>query len=275
MHQQTKLLTQIIEIANKAGSIIMDFYSNANFTVTKKEDGSPVTDADLQANDLIVRELKKISTHPIITEESLDNPKMTFNDTFWLIDPLDGTKEFISRTGEFTVNIALIEKSAPVLGVIFAPFFGHMFFAQKGYGAGQQQEGNPSTILQTKKMHPESFTYLMSRKYNVNNLKNFKTRFPHASVIHCGSSLKFCRIAEGQGDVYIRRGGIYEWDTAAGHCILEEAGGKITSLEGEALRYGHADLQNKNLIACGDKKAPLETLFNPSSMPPMTRQTHP
>jgi len=246
-----KLITEIISLAENAGAAIMELYERTNYHVIHKADQSPLTLADTAANRIIEEGLKKLTPDlPIISEESAipvyQERKMWRR--YWLIDPLDGTKEFINKNGEFTVNIALIEDGCPALGVVFAPAVGLCYFASKGEGAFLKTEGQIKSIF-CKKTLSDADTIAVSRSHIDKETQALLNKINHARTIHMGSSLKLCLIAEGRVDCYPRLAPTMEWDTGAAHAILNEAGGCIIAANGKELIYNKEDIKNPSFIA--------------------------
>ncbi len=237
-------LEQVIAIAKAAGTAIMQVYST-DFNVVKKEDNSPLTQADLAAHHVIVAALSKITPHiPILSEESeaLDYEIRRKWQQYWLIDPLDGTREFVKRNGEFTVNIALIDKQKAVLGVVYAPVTEVLYFASQDQGAYKQFEHKPAVRIRTKLLDLRQPIVAGSRSHSDEKMQNFMQNLTNSlgvrpELISMGSSLKICLVAEGVADVYPRLGPTSEWDTAAAHCVLSEAGGDIVDEGGLTLCY--------------------------------------
>ena len=252
------LLTEVSEIARRAGKKILEIYQT-NFDVMTKTDKSPLTKADLASQRLITKELSKVTPGvPILGEESAEVPYAVRRNWqhFWLVDPLDGTKEFVKRNGEFTVNIALIEWGKPVLGVVHAPDLDLTFEAALGKGASCRKGTSPSKKISTIDPEPESVTVMISRSHTDEATHRFleslkKNR--EVVLVAKGSALKICEVASGGAHLYPRTGPTMEWDTAAAQAIVEEAGGLIVSLEnGDPLLYNKEDLFNPEfLVACG------------------------
>ena len=254
-----KLILTVSNIAIRAGNIIMEHYKSDSEVMTK-QDKSPLTNADLQSNKFITEELKVLNEEiPILSEESLIewNERKKWN-TYWLVDPLDGTKEFINKNGEFTVNIALIKNNEPILGVIYAPALSILYFAQKNIGSHKIRCSNNLSALDKSirlnvniKKKSEQITVIGSRSHSNEKFQIWiKENFPHYDIIQKGSSLKLCEIAEGVADIYPRFGPTSEWDIAAGQIILEEAGGNIISFNNEKLTYNSKEsLLNPEFIA--------------------------
>ncbi len=237
-------LEPVIAIAKAAGVAIMQVYAT-DFNVVKKDDNSPLTQADLAAHNVIVSALKLLTPHiPILSEESeaIDSDIRREWQLYWLIDPLDGTREFVKRNGEFTVNIALIAKHSSVLGVVYAPVTELLYFAANGQGAYKQIGSGTALPIHTRPFNIERLVVAGSRSHSDHHYQRFLHNIHVATgatpeLISMGSSLKICLVAEGAADVYPRLGPTFEWDTAAAHCILQEAGGEIVDTEGIGLRY--------------------------------------
>jgi len=248
------LAEQIGEVSRRAGRVIMDIYKT-DFDVEAKGDASPVTQADKEAEDLIFRMIREGITgeFPLVGEEAVSagNKPDIGDKPFWLIDPLDGTKEFISRNGEFTVNIALIENGIPVLGVVHLPVTDDTFIATRA-GAFVQYGGEGKAIQISCRLAPkEGLTAIASKSHLTEETETYLAGLPVRERISAGSSLKFCRVAEGKADVYPRFGPTMEWDTAAGHAVLMYAGGEVITEDGRSLIYGKADFRNPFFIARG------------------------
>ena len=245
-----QITNDLRSIARSAGGAIMAIAASS-ITVERKADQSPVTAADTAANDLIVTALSELTPDtPVVSEEGaqiLSEP----DQPFWLVDPLDGTKEFIAGNGEFTVNIALIEQRKPTHGVIYAPATDRMFFSS-GPGQAFQQFGTaPPTHLKARIAEPGSLVALASRSHLDERTKEFLNQHHVTNIQQMGSSLKLCLIAAGEADIYPRFGPTMEWDTAAGHAILTAAGGSLTTLDSQPLKYAKPDLRNPDFVARG------------------------
>lgn len=249
------LLPRVVDLAQEAGKAILSVYAQADLAVKLKQDNSPLTQADLQSHRVIVDGLSRLSPDwPILSEESEEVPfdRRALWDRFWLVDPLDGTKEFLHRTGEFTVNIALVERGAPILGVVYAPVVDGMYFATRGAGAFKTHAGLISRIETTRPAKAVLRTVISRFHHSQEkSLDQFVQDERQCEFIAMGSSLKFCLVAEGAADVYPRTGPTMEWDTAAAHCILVEAGGAITDLDGNSMRYNKPILLNPGFVARG------------------------
>jgi 3'(2'), 5'-bisphosphate nucleotidase len=246
------LLEKTILIARRAGEIIAEIYAT-EFSVRGKANASPVTDADEQAEALIVRDLARLTPQlPIVSEEAANAGRLpNVGGRFWLVDPLDGTKEFVSRNGEFTVNLALIENQAATLGVVLAPALGRLFAGALGLGASVEEHGTRRRIA-CRAQPPEGLTVVFSRSHGDAKMPPAILNGRRvASSVSAGSSLKFCIIACGDADLYPRLGRTMEWDTAAGHAVLAAAGGRVMELNGPELRYGKPGFENPHFIAMG------------------------
>ncbi len=256
-------VADIVQVAITAGAAIMDVYASC-FEVRLKQDASPVTDADLRAEQLIIADLRARAPHiPVIAEESVSAGRVPeLPARFFLVDPLDGTREFVARSDEFTVNIALVEHGEPILGVIFAPAMGEVAFATRTGGAfAARVEDGALLDLRPIRARPcpgPGGRALVSRSHRDPRTTEALARFAPAETVPLGSSLKFCRIAEGRADIYPRHGVTMQWDTAAGDAILRAAGGCVVTETGAPLRYGHSgasaacDFRNPAFFAFGD-----------------------
>jgi len=258
MKERSFYLNEVKRIARDASQIIMNIYLNeSQWNVVEKADLSPLTIADQKSNDFICRELNLLDPSiPIISEENKEIPyeqRKDF-DLFWLVDPLDGTKEFIKRNGEFTVNIALIQGGYPVLGVIVVPATGVLYFAEEGKGAYKIEGGNLLTIsCKTFHLDDSHLKIVASRSHLSVETSHYINRFHEAEIVSKGSSLKFMMLAEGAADLYPRLSPIMEWDSAAAQIILEEAGGSIRIFEtGERMYYNKISLVQPSFIAAAN-----------------------
>lgn len=247
------LLTQVGDITKRAGKEIMKIYET-DFQIEEKADKSPVTEADKAAEELIIRSIRMGLTdkYPIVSEEAFADghtPDIT-GTPFWLVDPLDGTKEFVKRNGEFTVNIALIDAGKPVLGVIHAPALGLTYWGAQAGAFTQSGDGEERTIA-CREAPPNGLIAMVSRSHRSDDMESFLADYNIAGETTSGSSIKFCRIAEGQADIYPRIGRTMEWDTAAGHAIIHFAGGNVTDMDGKELLYGKPWFENPHFIVKG------------------------
>ncbi len=253
------LCNQIRRIAIDVGEIILTHFDESGFQATQeKKDGSSVTIADQEAEDFIVKALKEIAPDtPIIGEELFSRgeaPDISNSSYFWLVDALDGTKEFISGSADFTVNIALIKDNAPVLGVVYAPYYEELY---AGFGEGTairwNNESKQDKSIRTRKMHSKGLTVSVSKSHDSGTrLEEFLSRYKVAKLLRRGSSLKICMVAAGKSDFYPRLGPTCEWDIAAADAVIRAAGGAITALDKKPMLY-KKDTQtflNPEFIAC-------------------------
>ncbi len=246
------LLPSIEQLARNAGALILEVY-RGNFAVRDKADASPVTAADERAEALIVPALQALTPHwPVVAEEAVARGKApAVGERFWLVDPLDGTREFVSRNGEFTVNIALVEHGVPVLGVVYLPVPDRLYAGMVGQGAWQVENGTRRAI-RCRLLPPEGAVLVSSRSHGDRAaLDAWLQGRPAAARINAGSSLKFGLIAAGQADLYPRLGRTMEWDTAAGDAVLRAAGGQVCDLAGRPLVYGKPGFENPHFVASG------------------------
>jgi len=244
----------VIAIARDAAAAILDIY-DSEFAVQHKDDNSPLTAADMAAHHCIIDGLALLTPDiPVLSEESAHEVSAAQRrpwSRLWVVDPLDGTREFIKRNGEFTVNIALIENHRPVMGVVYAPVLDLLFFAASGQGAFKQSDNMPPQAIHVRKYDAAQITIAGSRSHAGEELRHFLDRIGPHVLISMGSSLKICMVAEGQADVYPRLGLTSEWDTAAAQCVVESAGGRVTDLDGQPLRYNKPDILNPWFLATG------------------------
>ena len=240
-------LQQIVTIAIKAGHAIMEIYADPAFSVTAKADASPLTAADLASEKVIQAGLAELdSGWPVLSEESAhaDYRVRCQWTRFWLVDPLDGTKEFVKRNGEFTVNIALVENGKPVLGVVYAPVLDVCYYAAQGLGAFVQR-GQSISSMSVKTHEPGSpIKVVASRSHSDERTAALLAQLGDYECISMGSSLKLCLVAEGAAHFYPRLGPTMEWDTAAAHAVVNAAGGVVQDRDGNELTYNKADLHN-------------------------------
>ena len=239
-----KLARDLIPVIRAAGDIELKYY-NEGAEVMDKTDGSPVTLADQEAEKLIFARLKEIAPDiPVVGEEAVAAGKIPdiSGGTFFLVDPLDGTKEFITGGGDFTVNIALMVDFQPVMGIIFAPVSGELYFGADGKAFMSVKDGPEESITVRAEPPAEGLTVVASKRHgDPEALEEFLHGKKVGALFNRSSSLKFCAIAAGQADIYPRLGPTCEWDTAAGDAILRAAGGKVTTLDGQPLPYGKSD----------------------------------
>jgi 3'(2'), 5'-bisphosphate nucleotidase len=249
------LLEPVLAIAGAAGREILAVYEYA-FTVEHKDDDSPVTAADRAAHELIARELGRLTPGvPVWSEEAaaIDYPRRAGWNRFWLVDPLDGTREFVKRNGEFTVNIALVSGHVPVLGVVHVPVSGRDYFGSQDGGAFRRDRAAAAQAIHVRRPAPDPPSVVGSRSHGGGSLAAFLRRLGPHELVTMGSSLKFCLVAEGAADVYPRLGPTSEWDTAAAQAVVEAAGGQVLDLERRPLRYNTGSgVLNPPFVVFGD-----------------------
>ncbi len=248
-----QILEKVTQIAQEAGQKILEIYSTADFNVDMKADNSPLTQADIASHHYIVDHLKVLTPEiPILSEESKDVPysERQHWQKFWLVDPLDGTKEFIKCNGEFTVNIALIEDGIAVLGVVHVPAQNLTYYAAKGIGAFKVSQGQ-SQAIKAKNVSGKQVSVVASRSHAGPETEAFLTELGkdyEVNLASKGSALKICMVAEGEAHLYPRLGPTMEWDTAAAQCVAEQAGAIVTNTLNEPLVYNKENLLNPFFI---------------------------
>lgn len=261
------ILDQLIAPVVRAGAIEMRYYE-AGVTVEEKADASPVTIADREAEAVLLAALARIAPDvPVIAEEAVSDGRIPRIDgTFFLVDPLDGTKEFIQKRGEFTVNVALIEDGRPTLGIVYAPAIGDLYATLHPGQAGLARITPGAVVssvadcgfrrIRVREPNPNELVAVASRSHMTAETEAFLARYAIAERRDSGSSLKFCVVARGDADIYPRLAPTMEWDIAAGHAVLIAAGGSVTSPDGTALRYGKAErgFRNGDFVAWGASK---------------------
>jgi len=240
-------------IAERAGQAILEVYGT-DFDVSRKSDASPVTEADQRAEKLILEAIRREigEEYPIVAEEAVDAgdiPEVA-DRPFWLVDPLDGTKQFVKRQGEFTVNIALIEDRRPLLGVVHAPALASTYWGSP-LGAFAVTDGGAAQPIACRPMPVSGVVAVASRSHRNAETDAFLARYDLAESISAGSSIKFCLVAAGKADVYPRTGRTMEWDTAAGHAVVRFAGGSVTDLAGHELLYAKPGFENPHFVVSG------------------------
>ena len=253
---RSKLLSEIVVLADLAGAEIMKIY-RGNMQVRQKADSSPVTAADEAAEEIILAGLRKLTPDiPIVAEEETAAGKIVEvgDQPYWLVDPLDGTKEFIAHRDEFTVNIALIETLSPTMGVVLAPAL-DTSYAADGPGTAIRRIGNqPPQSIAARRIPDQNVIATASRSHgNKDKMQALLTGYALGDVVVSGSSIKFCIVACGEADIYPRYGPTCEWDIAAGHAVLNAAGGSVCTLDGNDMRYGKPKFLNPEFIAYGNK----------------------
>jgi len=249
-----KLLLDVTALAREAGRAILEVYASS-FSVQEKADSSPLTEADLRSEKLILAGLRRIAPEiPVLSEETGQSAWAVRRNwsRLWVVDPLDGTKEFVQRNGEFTVNIALVDNHRPVLGIVHAPALERDYFACEGIGAFRSDARAAGRPIRVSRRGSGAVRVVGSRSHRGSSLDGFLSRVGAHELVEVGSSLKLCLVAEGSADVYPRLGPTCEWDTAAGQCVLEQAGGQVLKLDGEPLAYNREDTLNPNFVGFGD-----------------------
>lgn len=263
--QRVALLPQVVALAHQAGEAIMAVYRSGEAGTTSKADESPLTLADLASHRTIVAGLKKLTPNiPVLSEEAADIPyaeRKSWN-CYWLVDPLDGTKEFIKRNGEFTVNIALIDNTIPVMGVVYAPVLDVCYYAARGTGAFMQRGKTAARKIRvTPHVAGQTIKVVASRSHSDARTAALLEQIGAHESISMGSSLKFCLVAEGEAHFYPRLGPTMEWDTAAAHAVVNEAGGTVCDAAGQELRYNKADLHNPEFFVLPEADEELHALL--------------
>ncbi len=248
------MIEELKNIAVRAGKAVLEIYGEDDFQVELKGDDSPLTIADKKSNDVICEGLERLEIqYPILSEENkmIEYDDRKSYDRYWCVDPLDGTKEFVKRNGEFTINIALIENQESILGVVYIPVTDELYWAQKGQGAFRQKDGEVSR-LQAPKYNDsdEGLVLVCSRSHLNEETQAFLNQYKDPKTLSRGSSLKFLSIAEGKAHIYPRLAPTMEWDTSAAQIVLEEAGGEVVQHEtGEKLKYNKESLVNPWFVA--------------------------
>jgi 3'(2'), 5'-bisphosphate nucleotidase len=257
------MLNDLVAIAVKAGAAILQVYARDDHAARDKADGSPVTEADAMAEAIILEQLARVAPGiPVVAEEAAAEGRIPETaERFFLVDPLDGTKEFLTRNGDFTVNIALIENGRPVTGVVYAPAHGEIYAGEAGAGARRAEvvDGLVGSWrpIEVRSAPDAGLEVVASRSHMSPETSAFIGRFKVAELVPAGSSLKFCRVAAGGADLYPRLGRTMEWDTAAGDAVLRAAGGSVRCMDGQPLQYGKrnqaddVDFANPWFVASG------------------------
>ena len=258
------LNARVCELAREAGAKILLYYG-PGAAVTLKKDASPLTIADRASHDFLVESLKPlIPDASVISEESEEatNGTIDSTNTSWLVDPLDGTKEFLKGTDEFTVNIALMKEGLPVLGVVHAPALGLTYYGVRNLGSWRQVANEPAIPISTRRPDSSRLAVVASKDHAGPLVGAMLARLTDPQLQSMGSSLKFCLVAEGKADIYLRDLPTMEWDTAAAQCVVEAAGGAIYTLGGEPLRYGKPGLKNPAIMTVGDTQFDWQRLIS-------------
>lgn len=255
MKDNKSLIPELIRIARRAGGRIMEIY-RSSFTVRGKADNSPLTEADLAANATILEGLQVLTPGlPVLSEESGQPPYSTREGwhSYWLVDPLDGTREFVNGNDEFTVNIALIRDHRPVLGVVQVPALDVVYWAAEDLGAFRRADDAEDRPIHVRRLTGGPIVAVASRSHRNPQVDAYLSALGRHEVTSCGSSLKFCRVAEGLADIYPRLGPTSEWDTAAAQAVVEGAGGQVTDTAMRPLRYNRGEsLLNPHFLVFGD-----------------------
>lgn len=268
----SNLIPEVINIARSAGQIILDFYQSRSYEAYTKNDATPVTSADLAAHKFITEQLSTLTPEiPVLSEEAADINLSTRSEwsRYWLVDPLDGTQEFIARSGDFATIIALVENHQPIMGVVYAPISGVTYHAYKGKGAWKIPDMSENIKISTHHhdVENQAISIAISRRQNINRITNRLSSAWNYDLVPLGSAaLKACLVAEGSVDCYLRLGPTGEWDTAATQCIVEEAGGRIMSTMLDPLSYNRREtLENPNFIVVGDPDLPWHQILEKKS----------
>jgi 3'(2'), 5'-bisphosphate nucleotidase len=257
------LLPEIRRIATLAGAATLEYFGQP-LEVEAKADDSPLTAADRASHEVIVRELAALTPEvPVLSEESAPEEVAARRswETFWLVDPLDGTKEFVKGTGEYTVNIALVEGDRPVLGVVYQPTRAVGFLAARGAGAARAEGDGEPRPIQVREADPAKLALVLSASHASPALVAYLEGRPDWTFQQAGSSLKFCLVASGEADLYPRLGPTCEWDTGAAQCVVEQAGGRVLTVEGDPLRYNKESLKNPGLVTLGGGDPPWQEIL--------------
>lgn len=259
-----KYLDEVIRISRLSAEGVLQIYNNSrNINIETKEDGSPITVADNLSHTILTSNLSKSFPEiPIVSEEGKSETLTTKSNLYWLIDPLDGTKEFINGNGEFTINVALIFNGYPLLGVVTVPVSDTIYIGGKEIGAKKILNNNIETIQIKKIKKNDPLKLIASRSHQNDATREFISILNIKEVITFGSSLKFCKIADGEVDIYPRLAPTSEWDTAAAQAVLEGAGGIVVDLNGKRLRYGKEEILNPSFIATSLNLSDLKKLIN-------------
>jgi len=251
------LLEELCAVAREAGAAILEVYGR-DFSVQLKEDRSPLTEADQVAHTLIRKRLRDLPVSlPLLSEESAPEDLQQRREWqhYWLVDPLDGTKEFLKRNGEFTVNIALVEHGRAVAGIVYAPALDHLYYGAIALGAWRQRGGREAEEIRVCSAARQPLRVVGSRSHPSGELAAYLDALGSYELTPMGSSLKVCLVAAGEADIYPRFGPTSEWDTAAAQAILESAGGRMIDRVGQPLRYNSKDhLLNPHFLAFGDQQ---------------------
>jgi 3'(2'), 5'-bisphosphate nucleotidase len=256
MERLVDVTSQVCKLARQAGEEIMRLYRSGTI-VTSKKDMSPLTAADETSHRFLLKSLRELLPDaPVVSEESDGAGDRVVDDLslFWLVDPLDGTKEFVKKTNEFTVNIALMKDCLPMLGVVHAPALNLTYYGGREFGAWREAGSEPPTPISIREANSSQLGVVTSKDHAGPLVNAMLVRLKNPELKSMGSSLKFCLVAEGKADIYLRDLPTMEWDTAAAQCVVEAAGGGVYSLGGETLRYGKPGLKNPAIMTVGDAR---------------------
>ncbi len=263
MELDLALLDEVVRLTHEAGAAILDIYARGSEGAAAqwKDDGSPVTVADRTAHGILASGLASLTPKVHVVSEEGDGVfSAPDREAWWLVDPLDGTKEFLKQTGEFTVNVALILDGSPVGGVVYAPALGRTWIG--GPEGGEVRENGWTRPLGIRSVDPSRLCVVASQDHAGPMVRRLLDRTPGVEALSMGSSLKFCLIAEGRADLYLRDGPTMEWDTGAAHAVLQAAGGQVFSMEGVPVTYGKHEFRNSHFVAVGDQTFPWRRLLD-------------
>ena len=256
IHVSDNLVASLLNIIQVSGKIVLNYFGKSKETLKLKSDDSPITEADIKANEYICGKLsEEFPNIPIISEEGSNLSNIKNNDLFFLVDPLDGTKEFINKTDEFTVNIALIKDKTPIIGVINVPSKEYLYWTN-GKKSFSKYKGNEKKTLKTKKFDQENLNAEASKSHFDSKTIKFMKTLNVKKIRRSGSSLKLCNIASGKSNIYPRFGNTMEWDIAAGHAILSKSGGQVFDEKGKILKYSKEGFRNKSFVALSQGQIP-------------------
>ena len=262
INENLVLIEKILQVSKDAGESILDIYNNADPKIELKEDKSPLTAADISSHTIIVNRLRNITPKiPIISEEDCNIPLAVRSNwkEYWLIDPLDGTKEFINRIGEFTVIIALVRDNKPILGIIHVPVKNETYRGSKEFGSFHIKANQEKESISVANKNNNTIRIAASRSHPSKRLNLLLKELNNYEILNIGSSLKFCLVASGAADIYPRFGRTSEWDTAAGEAIVESAGGYVCALKGELMTYNTKhNFLNPDFLVSSSKNLILE-----------------
>ena len=255
-HVSDDLVPSLLNIIQVSGKIVLSYYGKSKKTIKLKSDDSPITEADIKSNEYICGKLsQEFPNIPIISEEDSKLLNMRNNDFFFLVDPLDGTKEFINQTDEFTVNIALIKNQTPIIGVINVPSKEQLYWTN-GKKSFSKYKNNEKKIIKTKKFDQKNLCAEASKSHLDLKTLKFMKILNVKKITRSGSSLKLCNIASGKSSIYPRFGDTMEWDIAAGHAILSNSGGQVFDERGKILKYSKEGFRNKSFLAVSQRHIP-------------------